>query len=105
MTKLPNLASKDQSLVLSIINQHLDILEYEVYVFGSRSKKSKCKPHSDLDLVIKSNNKIPRSLLFKIEEDLELSTLNYRVDIVDWQRTSKEFKQTIQNELIPIPLN
>ncbi len=100
MTDLPNLNKQDQEMVCALVSNILKALPYELYVFGSRSKNKACKPHSDLDLAIKSANKIPREVLFQLEESLEESNLNYRADLIDLQRISDEFKQTIKMDLV-----
>lgn len=100
MINLPNLSKQDQKFVTTLAHNILKARPYELYVFGSRSKQAAWKPHSDLDLALNGKGKIPREILFKLEEALEESELNYRVDLIDLQRISGEFKQTIQRDLV-----
>jgi predicted nucleotidyltransferase len=99
MTDLINLTRPDLQLIKDLVRKNFSDHGYELYVFGSRSKNTPCKPYSDLDLILKLDGPIPRKSLFKIEEELELSTLNYQVDILDWHRVSDVFKQTIKKDL------
>ena len=94
-----NFPEADQTLVKQLAAKYLKNLDYQLYIFGSRSKQDPCKSYSDLDLVINSATPIERSLLFQFEEALEESGLNYRVDVMDWQRISDSFRNTIEKEL------
>lgn len=84
----------ERELVLSLLRRHLPP-EIRVRVFGSRTKAGKSRPYSDLDLLLAGPDKIPRALLFQLEEAFEQSTLPYRVDIVDAHRIAPSFLAAI----------
>jgi len=75
----------------------------EVFVFGSRAKWT-AKHHSDLDLCIKANARIPRADLLDIKEALEDSDLPWRVDIVDWAELDENFRAVINRDGVPLSL-
>lgn len=88
---------------MNIEPQHLqyvkDILSkypYTFYVFGSRLT-GKVKPLSDLDLCFFDHIE-PREFL-KIKEEFEESNLPYKVDLVDGQRCSAEFREIITQNM------
>ncbi|MBL1376217.1 hypothetical protein [Zobellella iuensis] len=53
------------------------------------------RPYSDLDLLLTGPDKIPRALLFQLEEAFEQSALPYRVDILDAHRIAPSFLSLI----------
>jgi len=67
---------------------------YEVYVFGSRVKGTHRK-FSDLDICLKGDNKISPSEIFQIRSALSDSNLPFKVDLLDYQQLSEEFKALI----------
>jgi len=102
MTNFANIPKDDLSYIIETLNKHLTPGGYQLFVFGSRSQETPCKTHSDLDIAVKMGTTIPRKTLFNIEEDLEESHLNYRVDLLDLHRISNAFRQTINHKLIAI---
>lgn len=87
-----SLTMDELALVKQIL--HKNIPQCEVRVFGSRNQ-GVVKPHSDLDLAIYSKDKLDRKIIYQLQEDFADSNLPFRVDIVDWNRISEEFKQII----------
>jgi len=80
----------------------LDILKRfapscEVRAFGSRCK-GKAKKYSDLDLAIVGNEKIDLEILADIKEAFEESDLPYRVDVLDWNAISENFRKIINEK-------
>jgi predicted nucleotidyltransferase len=70
--------------------------EYEARVFGSRYAHT-AKKYSDLDLVLVGRQRLAWRKLAKIKEAFEESTLPYRVDVLDWEATSPEFRKVIED--------
>lgn len=66
-----------------------------LWVFGSRigTDSQAC---SDLDLVIHSSEPLPFAEYLALKDALEFSALPMRVDLLDWQRLSPEFREVIQ---------
>ncbi|MFH0926303.1 MAG: nucleotidyltransferase domain-containing protein [bacterium] len=83
---------------------HKHVPDCEVRVFGSRSS-SKAKRYSDLDLAILGKEKLPLKLLYDLKEDFEVSNLPFRVDVLDWHRTSQEFRKIIEKNFETINLS
>lgn len=75
--------------------------EYAFHAFGSRSRGDQ-KRFSDLDLC--TLNPIPRMVIGDIKEAFENSNLPYKVDIIDWNRCSEEFRNLIKKDLVPLDL-
>ncbi len=92
---------------IDISEQHLKIVQdilkkypYKFYVFGSRAKQQ-AKKFSDLDLCYLDD--IDTKILSSIEEDFEESDLPYKVDIVNFNNCSKDFKEIIKKDMIELP--
>lgn len=66
-------------------------------VFGSRATHQ-AKLYSDLDLAIDIGKPIPLTVLSKLEEQFAESDLVFKIDLIDFQRVSKEFQQRILKE-------
>ena len=69
----------------------------EVRAFGSRATWT-AKNHSDLDLVVVGEQKIARIQTIRLKEAFEDSDLPFRVDVLDWNAISPEFRQVIEKE-------
>jgi predicted nucleotidyltransferase len=96
--------------VIDIRPDHLEIVknifkgvlpDCEVFVFGSRAE-GPAKEHSDLDLLIKGNSAIDKSIIRKLKTAFEESDLPFRVDIVDWATTQENFRKIIQKHMVKI---
>lgn len=71
----------------------------EIWVFGSRITDN-IKTYSDLDIVIIDKEIIPRNILFDLKDAFDESILPYRVDILDWQRITPEFRKVIEKNYV-----
>lgn len=67
----------------------------QIRVFGSRYKHTH-KPYSDIDIAIVEKEKIDLLTYTKVKEELEESNLKYRVDLLDWNSISEDFKKIIE---------
>ena len=65
-------------------------------VFGSRWRGDH-KPFSDLDIAVDDGKPLDLALLGKLRQSLSASNLPYKVDIVDWNRIEKEFRDKIES--------
>lgn len=86
---------KHFAIVCSILSKY----PYKFYAFGSRARGNP-KRLSDLDICFFDT--IPDNVLIHIEEDFEESDLPYKVDIVDWNKSSDDFRELIKNDLVLI---
>lgn len=82
-----------------LVQDILSKYPYEFFVFGSRAKRT-ARSSSDLDLCYMDN--IPASVLNNIQEAFEESNLPFKVDLVNWHTTSKDFKKLIEQDLLPL---
>ncbi|MDR1418659.1 MAG: nucleotidyltransferase domain-containing protein [Endomicrobium sp.] len=94
-----NIEPRHLSIVRKILNENLKDLNTIVYVFGSR-RSGTVKKYSDLDLAIDyAGQKIPFGVYTKLSVAFENSLLPYKVDIVDLNSVSDQFKKFINNNL------
>jgi len=89
--------------MISVSPRHLETIrrilaEYvrdcEVRAFGSRVMGT-AKDHSDLDLAVIAPNIIERRTKMLLREAFEESDLPFRVDIIDYNAVSDEFRAII----------
>jgi len=66
-------------------------------VFGSRVTHT-AKKHSDLDLALIGDGIIDQSVIAQLRLAFEESDLPFRVDIVDWNIITPEFRKIIDND-------
>ncbi len=94
------LSQDELMLVQQILNKIVP--NYTVYAFGSRAKGDVCKPYSDLDLVVMSDEPLDLAVMAELRDDFDESDLVFKTDISDWASLSHEFRQRIQDDLVPI---
>lgn len=70
-----------------------------VYVFGSRARGT-AKIHSDLDLVLKGDQRQSDSLIADLREAFDESRLPFTVELVDWNRISHDFQAVIREQMV-----
>jgi predicted nucleotidyltransferase len=90
--------------ILKILKENLDNPNSRVYVFGSRAKGT-TKKYADLDLAIDYNKqKLPFKTLAKLCAAFKDSFLPYKVDVdvVNLNDISKEFKSSIEDNLVKL---
>lgn len=93
--------SETQHQIVSEIISGVVQAPYEVFAYGSRTK-GEARPYSDLDLLIKAEEKLPLKTLYQLKDQFEFSDLNFRVDIQDWFNISTEFLSQIEDSLIQL---
>jgi uncharacterized protein len=84
---------------LAIVKAILAKYPYTFYAFGSRVKNTQ-RVLSDLDICFMEL--IPLNVRAHIDEDFEESNLPFKVDVIDWNSASKEFKDAIKPDLVLI---
>lgn len=67
----------------------------EVRAFGSRVAGT-AKKHSDLDLAVVGDQALSLHAMALLKEAFEESTLPFRVDVLDWNAISPEFRKIIE---------
>jgi predicted nucleotidyltransferase len=90
-----------EKILRAVLQTHLTKGE-QVYVFGSRARGA-ARAYSDLDIAIDGQGrKLDFSTECALKGDLEESDIPYRVDIIDLNAVSPQFKQSIQADLVPL---
>lgn len=87
-----DISSNHLDIVVETISKHL--ADCQVRVFGSRYKHT-AKKYSDLDIALVGEAKIDWKIIACINDELEESDLPFRVDILDWNSISPQFRKTI----------
>jgi predicted nucleotidyltransferase len=89
--------------MIDISPEHLEtikriLIEYvgdcEVRAFGSRISGT-AKDYSDLDVAVVAGSKMKRRTKMLLRESFEESDLPFRVDVIDYNAVSDEFKAII----------
>ena len=93
------LEEKDLKTAKKLLKMELEGTNSKVYVFGSRADGT-ARKFSDLDLAIDFNGqKMPQEIKFELEDFFEASSMSIRVDIVDLNAISENFKKIISPAL------
>ena len=86
-------------LVLRILKEHVPDLE--VRAFGSRIQGN-AKPHSDLDIAIMTAQPLSLNAMANLQDAFGESSLPMKIDVLDWQTISPEFRTLIEKKNIVI---
>lgn len=76
---------------------------FTAYVFGSRATGHLFKPWSDLDLAIEGPGKLDESVLGRLADEFDEALLNWKVDVIDLNDVSPEFRQIVDVQKVPLP--
>ena len=87
---------EQQNIIRRILDQYIP--DRKVMVFGSRTSPAS-KPYSDLDLAIMGDEPVELRTLALLKDAFAESDLSFRVDILQWCRTSPEFRKVIEPHL------
>ncbi len=87
------------AIVRDILRRHVP--QHEVWAFGSRAT-GKAKPFSDLDLAIITETPLPLDVSAALADDFSASDLPWKVDMVDWARTSEAFRRIIERDKVVV---
>ena len=90
------------NIIKDILRQHLSS-DVNVWVFGSRANWT-AKEYSDLDLALeqKDGESLSARLKMTLESDFEESDLSWKVDVIDLNSTSPEFKKIVEKEKVKL---
>ncbi len=77
--------------LLRVLSKHLDLSKYRVFFFGSRVQ-GRAGRGSDVDVGIEGPPIDPFKWT-QIEEEIENLPTLYRIDLVDFNKASEEFKR------------
>ncbi|NLI10654.1 MAG: nucleotidyltransferase domain-containing protein [Elusimicrobia bacterium] len=73
----------------------------KIFLFGSRANGNFTE-NSDADIAIKSDSKIDLETLAKIKMDLEELDINFKIDIIDYNSLSENFRKIIDKSSIEL---
>ncbi len=85
-----------KSILRSILGKNL-----RVFAFGSRVT-GKAGPFSDLDLALDLGRPLTLKEQADLAEAFEQSILPYKIDCVDWQSVSDDFKALIKKDRVDL---
>ncbi len=88
-----------KSQVKQIGSKVLNGTDYKLGMFGSRIVGKPAK-FSDIDVAVMGEQKVPGYVLENLREAFENSNLPYRVDVVDLNSSSAQFKTQVLKEVI-----
>ena len=92
---------KSLEVIKETVRKHLPEDDYRIFVYGSRAAGNAQK-WSDIDIGIRGEKEVPVRKLALIAEELEQSKIPYKVDVVDFSKTSAEFKKLALKEIIKL---
>ncbi|MBK7963800.1 MAG: nucleotidyltransferase domain-containing protein [Bdellovibrionales bacterium] len=97
------LSDEQYSILNELLIKPLKTKNASVYVFGSRARGS-YHPYSDIDILFIDDQKNPvsQSEIAKINEDLEESRLEIKVDIVRSEDLAKSYADSVNEDKILI---
>ena len=78
-----------------------EISNAEIFSFGSRTQ-GKALEYSDVDVALKSSDKIPIEIMLRLNARFKESTIPYKIDVVDLNNLKTEFKNIIEKDLFKI---
>ena len=81
------------------VGVHLPGGDFKIFLFGSYASRTN-QTSSDLDVGIWGKRRIAGHLLIQIEEELDNSRIPYKMDLVDFRRVSKDFRNVALKKII-----
>jgi predicted nucleotidyltransferase len=78
--------------ILNIFSRYINLTDFRIFYFGSRLNE-KCDDRADIDIGIEGKNEISFLTLTQIRSDIEELPILYKIDVVDFNKTSPEFKK------------
>lgn len=94
-----DISAEQQETIRQILDKYVP--NRKIMVFGSRTSQAS-KPYSDLDLAIMGDEPVELGTLGLLKDAFAESDLPFRVDVLQWCRTSPEFRKVIEPQLQPI---
>lgn len=79
-----------KNIILSNLRYHKGSIE--VFLFGSAASGSITRS-SDIDIGLLSKHTIDRDIISRMQDEIEESIVPFKIDIVDFQDVSKEFRE------------
>ena len=99
MTSLVDLSPAHLTIVVEILAEHVPACE--VRAFGSRAMWN-ARDTSDLDLAVIGDGPLPSRILTMLKETFEESRLPMRVDVIDWNAITDDFRESIASDSVVV---
>lgn len=93
------MTQEEASIVRSILRER--VADRPVWVFGSRAT-GKARRRSDLDLAVGGESPLSLRIRTQLADDFDRSDLPMRVDVVDLNAITLEFRERIERDFIQI---
>lgn len=100
MTGALDMRPEHEQLVRETLATYL-LAGVQVWAFGSRAKGAS-RDYSDLDLALSGDGPLPEAVLSDLAEAFDESDLPWKVDLLDWARTSEEFRKIIVRDRVTL---
>ena len=94
---IKGVSEKEERIIKSILGQY----PYDFYYYGSRVKGDYQKS-SDLDILLKSEDDVPYSVIDNIELKFNESKIPYIINISLYKNIDKNFYNMIKNNLVMV---
>ncbi|MDP3725475.1 MAG: nucleotidyltransferase domain-containing protein [Nanoarchaeota archaeon] len=78
--------------IVKIVHKHLNTETYRIFFFGSRVSGGG-NERSDIDVGVEGPAQVPSREWLAIQEEIENLPTLYKIEIVDFKRVGKEFRE------------
>lgn len=95
MSAINNNFERYKNTLIEIIHKRLP--NCKIYLFGSRARGSN-KTGADIDLALDSKSAIDLNIFYKIQDDIEETTIPLTIDLVDLYSASETLKNEVKKE-------
>ena len=96
-SQVAGVSGKENNIIKNILKDY----PYDFYYYGSRVKGDYTKS-SDLDILIKSNDKIPEKILNELARRFNESLIPYVVNFSEYTMLNTDFYKLIEPSLVKI---
>ncbi len=79
--------------IQKILSHYLDPGKYKFFFFGSRVRGDNTE-RSDIDIGVLGAREVSTQIKSKIEDELSLIPILYKIEFVDFKKVSKKFRDT-----------
>lgn len=84
--------------ISGIVAKYLNLKDYKIFFFGSRVTGENSE-RADIDIAIRGPQAVPLATMAKIEEEIDNLPTLYKIDVVDFQTVSPEFRQVASQKI------
>ncbi len=84
--------------ISGIVGKYLNPEDYKTFFFGSRVA-GKNSERSDIDIAIEGPQAVPLATMARIEEEIDNLPTLYKIEVVDFQAVSPEFRQVASRNM------